>query len=340
MTQPSVIDVFLFEPSYRRLASRIHERAPDIRISVMNERGEVLIDGKPSSVEQMQPTAAWANLDVFGWDGRREFFRALLKNETVRWVQSAAAGVDDPVFGRLAAKGIVLTNSDAQGPAIADFVLAAVLDHCQNGDERRRLQAQHEWKRIRFRELADTRWLIVGYGHIGRETARRARAFGASIVGVRRGVHPDAFANEVIGADRIDEFLPTSDVVVLSVGLNEQTRGMANAQFFARMKPDSILVNVGRGGLVDESALLAALDRGVPARAVLDVFHAEPLPADDPIWSHPRVRVSSHCSALGSRHPQRADELFLDNLGRFARGEPMRNVVKASDLPKTPEREA
>ena len=103
---------------------------------------------------------------------------------------------------------------------------------------------------------------------------------------------------------------------------------------------DFVLIDVMGGSEISKSALLAALDRGVPARAVLDVFHAEPLPADDPIWSHPRVRVSSHCSALGSRHPQRADELFLDNLGRFARGEPMRNVVKASDLPKTPEREA
>jgi phosphoglycerate dehydrogenase-like enzyme len=332
MTQHTSIDVFLFEPSYRRLASRIHERAPGIRISAMNERGEILVDGAPSSVEQMQPTAAWVNLDLFAWEGRREFFRALLKSETVRWVQSAAAGVDDPVFARLAGKGIVLTNSDAQGPAMADFILGAVLDYFQNGDERRRLQAQHEWRRIRFRELVDTRWLIVGYGHIGKETARRAQAFGASIVGVRRSVQPDAFANEVVTADRIDEFLPTSDVVVLCVGLNEQTRGMANAEFFARMKQGSVIVNVGRGGLVDESALLAALDRGAPARAVLDVFHTEPLPADSPLWSHPQVRVSAHCSAFGSGNPRRGDDLFLDNLGRFARGEPMRNVVKASDL--------
>ena len=98
------------------------------------------------------------------------------------------------------------------------------------------------------------------------------------------------------------------------------------------MRPQSLFMNVGRGGLVDEVALLNALEADAPARAVLDVFHAEPLPTESPLWSHPKVRVSAHSSALGSGNNRRGDELFLDNLSRYIRGEPLRNQVSADDL--------
>ena len=157
MTPPTAVDVFLFEPSYRRIAERLHENVPNARITLLTERSEILIDDKPAAVEQMRPTAGWANLDLFGWEKRSDYFRLLLKVGSVRWVQSAAAGVDDPVFGRLAERGILLTNSDAQGPSIADYIMGAVLDYFQTGDERRRLQAQHEWRRIPAREIGGTR---------------------------------------------------------------------------------------------------------------------------------------------------------------------------------------
>jgi phosphoglycerate dehydrogenase-like enzyme len=331
----SAVDLLIFEPSYRRLAGDIRAIAPGIRVTCMNERAELLADDKPIAIEAVTSTAAWPNLDVFAWAGRRDYFRALLKIPTLKWVQSAAAGVDDAVFGRLAAKGVTLTNSDTQAPAIADYVLGAALDFFQEGDERRRLQAASDWRKLGFRELADTTWLIVGYGRIGREVARRAHAFGATLIGLRRDAHPDEFTREVATLDRLAELLPRADVVVLATGLNEATREMANAAFFARMKAQSLFVNVGRGGLVDEGALLAALDLGTPARATLDVFQTEPLPGESPLWHHPRVRLSSHTSALGSGNARRSDALFLDNLGRFVRGEPLRNVVKAIDLPKT-----
>ena len=324
--------LLIYEVSYRRLAERLRAIAPSMRISVMDLQGRISVDGVVVPIEEVRSTIGWPNLDIFAAECRRDYFRALLKSQTMRWVQSAAAGVDDPVFARLVAKGIVLTNSDAQGPAIADFILGAALDFFQEGDERRRLQSERQWQRLSFRELADTSWLIIGFGHIGREAARRAHAFGAGVVGVRRQVQNDAFAAEVVTLDRIGEFLPQADVIVLSCALNAATRNLANADFFARMKLDSLLVNIGRGGLVDEQALLAALDRDAPRRAVLDVFQVEPLPAESPLWNHAKVRVSAHTSNSGSGNQRRGDELFLDNLARYLRGEPLRNRVGAQDL--------
>jgi phosphoglycerate dehydrogenase-like enzyme len=331
MTAPSH-DLLLAEPSYARMAERIRTICPDIRLSVMDAAGTVSVDGKTLDLEQVAPSIGWPNLDVFAWDGRREYFRALLKSPVLRWVQSAAAGVDDPVFARIAAKGCALTNSDAQAPAIADFILGAALDFYQQQAQRRVLQAAHEWQRLPFRELGDTRWLIVGYGNIGRETARRARAFGATITGIRRNTQSDAHAQRMTTLDELPACLPEADVVVLCCALNEATRNLADADFLARIQPGSLLINVGRGGLVDETALLAALEQGKPERAVLDVFQTEPLPSDHPLWRHPRAHVSAHTSALGSGNARRGDELFLDNLGRHVRGEPLRNIVNPEDL--------
>jgi phosphoglycerate dehydrogenase-like enzyme len=125
---------------------------------------------------------------------------------------------------------------------------------------------------------------------------------------------------------------PEADVVVLACSLNDQTRELADTAFFAAMKPGSILVNVARGGVVDDRALMAALDRGKVATAILDVFDTEPLPADDPLWTHPGVRLTPHTSFAGDGVQGRWDALFLDNIGRFARGEPLERVVDPTEL--------
>jgi phosphoglycerate dehydrogenase-like enzyme len=327
-------DVLLPAPTVGRMAQRILGVCPDIRISVIDAAGNVTVDGQAIAPEHVAPTIGWPNLDVFAWDGRRDYFRTLLRSPALRWVQSAAAGVDDPVFGRLAAKGCTLTNSDSQAPAIADFILGAALDFYQQQGRRRELQAAREWQKLPFRELADTAWLIIGYGNIGHETARRAQAFGASITAIRRSPQADALAQRVTTLAELPACLPEADVVVLCSGLNDATRNLANAQFFARMKVGSLLINVGRGGLVDESALLAGLEQDTPRRAVLDVFQTEPLPAEHALWRHPQVHVCAHTSAFGSGNARRGDELFLDNLARYVRGEPLRNRVKPADLPQ------
>ena len=183
-----------------------------------------------------------------------------------------------------------------------------------------------------FREISRTNWLIVGYGPIGQEVARRAKAFGATTTVVRRSPATGELVDRAGTLADLPKFLPDADVVVLACPLNTATRGMAGADFFAAMKPDAVLVNIARGALIDDAAMMAALDAGKFDTAVLDVFHTEPLPADDPLWAHPKIRITSHTSFSGSGVRQRWDDLFVDNLPRFARGEPMRNVVNPDDI--------
>jgi phosphoglycerate dehydrogenase-like enzyme len=224
-------------------------------------------------------------------------------------------------------KGIRLSNSDAQAPSIADFVVGNVLANLQRYPERLQAQADRRWQFFEFRELGRTAWLIVGYGNIGREVARRLKGFGASVTGLRRTPAPDEFADRIGTLDDLDAHLSDSDVVLLCCALNDSTRGLVDARFLGRMKPGSILVNVGRGGLVDEPALIAALDDDRLAHVVLDVFATEPLPNDSALWTHPKVLVSSHTSGFGDGLQERGDALFLDNLARYLAGEPLRNEV-------------
>jgi phosphoglycerate dehydrogenase-like enzyme len=215
---------------------------------------------------------------------------------------------------------------------MADYVVAGVLDHFQRGDERRAAQAQRAWRRLSFREIEGSSWVIVGFGAVGQGVAQRARAFGAKITGVRRDQSPHALADAVVSPERLAELLPAADVVVLALPLSEATKHMANAAFFAAMKTGSLLVNVGRGGLVDEAALVPALDLGAPAAAVLDVFETEPLPTESPLWSHPAVKVTAHFSGATAGHGVRNQQLFLENLSRYLAGRPLLSEVDPRDL--------
>ncbi len=289
----------------------------------MDAEGGLTLGGEAVVAEDAAPTLAWATQDLFFSPVARDFMVTLLKSPGLKWLQSASAGVDNPIFGQLVSRGVRLTTSHGQAVGMADYVLAGVLDHFQRAPARREAQAAHAWRRIQIREILDTRWLIVGFGAVGQAVAARAKAFGAHVIGVRRNQGGDPLADEIVAPDRVVEQLPTADVVVLACPLTPATRHMANAAFFAAMRDDVVFVNVGRGGLVDEAALLAGLDAAKPAHAVLDVFETEPLQADSPFWSHPRVSVSAHCSGVGNGQDDRNRDLFLDNLERYLSGTPL-----------------
>jgi phosphoglycerate dehydrogenase-like enzyme len=225
-----------------------------------------------------------------------------------------------------------LTTSHGQAVGMADYVLAGVLDAFQRGPERRAAQAAGEWKMFPFREVLGSTWLIIGFGAVGQGVARRAKSFGARIIGVRRDQTADSLADVIAPLEAVRSHLPQADVVVLCAPLNADTRHLANAAFFAGMKSGAVLANVGRGALVDEAALLAALERGAPGHAVLDVFETEPLPAESSLWAHPKVSVSAHCSGVTGAQDGRNRELFLDNLGRYLRGQPLLYEVDPKDL--------
>jgi phosphoglycerate dehydrogenase-like enzyme len=323
--------LLIYEPSYRRVRERI-DGLPGLELLIMDETGAIRRDGQVIELDEARPQAGWVNADVFFGPAARAYSGALLKSPDLAWAQSGAAGFDNKLFVQIVEKGAILTTSHGQAVGMADYVLWGVLDHLQRGPQRRAAQAAHDWTRTPFREIAGSRWLIIGFGAIGQGVAERARAFGAAITGVRRSGDAHPAAERMGRFDDIPALLPEADVVVLCCPLSAETRHMANAAFFAAMKPRSILANVGRGELVDEPALLAALDKGVPEHAVLDVFAQEPLPADSPFWDHPRVALTPHSSGMSAGNAPRNDALFIDNLKRRLAGEPLLNIARAEEV--------
>ncbi|HWE99702.1 MAG TPA: D-2-hydroxyacid dehydrogenase [Caulobacteraceae bacterium] len=324
--------LLIYEATYERLRPRLEAADPALEPVTLSADGRLALQDREVTAETAGALAAWASSEAFLGPAARAFSVAMLKSPQLKWVQSAAAGFDHPIFRQLVDKGLTLTTSHGQSVGMADYVVAGVLDHFQGGPARRAAQAQHEWRRLSFRELADTSWLVFGFGAIGQGVGRRARGFGAKVVGVRRDRAADPAADEIVTLDAARARLGEADVVVFCLPLDAKTRSLADAEFFAAMKPGSVFVNVGRGGLVDEAALLAALDKGTPEHAVLDVFETEPLPPDSPFWTHPRVSLTAHSSGATNGQDGRNDELFLENLRRFAAGEALLNLARAEDV--------
>jgi phosphoglycerate dehydrogenase-like enzyme len=176
-----------------------------------------------------------------------------------------------------------------------------------------------------MREVHGTTWLVFGLGAIGTEVAIRARAFGARTIGCRRSPTGSEPVDEMVSPDRVLDRVGAADVVVVAAPATPQTRHVVGEAFLSRMRPRSILVNVARGSLVDEAALLAALALGRPETAVLDAVASEPPPLDSPLWDHPNVVLTPHNAFAGEGNDQRNIDLFLGNLRRYVEGAPLVN---------------
>ncbi len=322
------MQLFIYEPAYRRIQEQIHAICPHVRPILMMPDSRILQDGRELSPEEVRPDAAWISTDVFFSPAARDFLLTLIKGPPVKWLQSAAAGFDNPIFQTLAKKAEIYTNSNGAAKGIAEFVFAGVIDFFHPNVARRKLQAAHEWKRLAFRDIAATNWMVIGYGNIGQEVGRRAMAFEAHVTGVRRNPGGTEPANAMLRPDAVLAALPRMDVVVLTADSNDGNRHLVNAPFLAAMKPGSVLVNIARGALIDEAALLDSLARGVPECVILDVFETEPLPADSPFWDHPRVRLTAHCAAASPMMEPRGDNVFLRNLAHFTANEPLELRVR------------
>ncbi|MEJ0064877.1 MAG: NAD(P)-dependent oxidoreductase [Caulobacteraceae bacterium] len=321
--------LLIYEPALRRVEALIEPFKSQLQLLVVDSQGAITCEGQSFDIDTAQPDAGWLSADGMG---QRTLTLALLKSQNLKWVHTGAAGLDHPIWAQLVDKGAVLTTGHGQALCIAEYVLAEVLATFQRITERRAEQAAHRWTRLPFREIAGTSWLVIGFGAIGQDVAVRAKAFGARIVGVRRSGKSDPLAERMGLLSDVNSLLPAADVVVLAAPLNNETRGMADAAFFAAMKSGSVLVNVGRGDLVDEPALLAALAAGAPEHAILDVFHDEPLKDDSPFWDHPKVSLTPHASAFGSGQAARNDAMFVENLRRRLSGEPMLYEADPRDL--------
>jgi len=326
--------ILLTESAAGAYGDSLHAAHQDIELLTMRSDGTLeLGDDSALDWEGAAIEVAWGTSDLFDPGAPlRPFFGLLRRAESLRWFQSAAAGFDAPIFAELVRKGVWLTTSDSNSISIAEYVLRCVLEHFQESALWADAQAERLWARHDFQEVAGTTWLVVGLGSIGTEVARRAGAFGAHVIGVRRHPSGDEPVAEVITPDGIHAALPRADVVVLSAPANASTQHLVDAAFLDAMSETAFLVNVGRGSLVDEVALAAALDQGSISGAALDVFEVEPLPADHPWWDDPRVVVTPHNSAGGRGRHARGADLFSENLARYQRGVPLLRLVTENDL--------
>jgi phosphoglycerate dehydrogenase-like enzyme len=252
--------------------------------------------------------------------------------DRLRWVHTASAGVDNVLTPQVAASDVTVTNSRGVfDGAIAEYVLGVVLAFAKDLPGTWDRQRRREWEHRDTERVADTTALVVGVGPIGRAVARLLRAAGMRVRGVgRTGRTGDPDFGEVTASAELVALLPEADYLVLVAPLTAQTRGLIGAAELAALRPTARLVNVGRGELVDEAALIEALRRGALAGAALDVFEREPLPPSSPLWDLPGVVVSPHMSADVIGWRESLADLFLDNLRRWCAGQPLRNVVDKS----------
>jgi phosphoglycerate dehydrogenase-like enzyme len=259
--------------------------------------------------------------------GRAPFEAAFLGLPRLRWVHSRWAGLDGLWFPALRESDLPVTNSRGVfSRTLAEFALLAILYFSKDVPRLVRQQAQGRWEPFAVEELHGRSLGILGYGDIGREVARRARAFGLRILAVRRDPAPDGLCDRSFQRGEVREMVAASDYVVLALPLTEGTRGLFGAAEIAALKPGAVLVNVGRGATVDEPALVAALQAG-RLRAGLDVFAEEPLPAESPLWRLDNVLLSPHTADRTETWLDEATAVFVANLRRFAAGQPLQNVV-------------
>lgn len=254
----------------------------------------------------------------------------------LRWAHTASAGVGGSLHDALRASDVVLTNAAGiYAEPMADTVLAMMLHFARGLDIAVRAQAERRWDKAPFdaadapvRELAACTLGIVGLGGIGRAVARRGAALGMRVLATRRRGTDGPDGVEVFrGEDALHRVLPQSDYLVVAVPQTDATRAMLGARELAMLPPGAVVVNVARGGVIDEDALVDALRGGRLRGAGLDVFTREPLPADSPLWGLPNVLVLPHVSGASHGFWRRQTDLIIENLRRYAAGTPLLNTV-------------
>ncbi|PDW01633.1 D-2-hydroxyacid dehydrogenase [Candidatus Viridilinea mediisalina] len=276
------------------------------------------------------PTGALAYMR---WWGEQEAFIYVLQEaQQLRWVHTPSAGVDHLLVPAVYERDLLLTNSaGVHAIPMAEFVLGLLLAYVKRLPYFYNAQAERRWAGdIGLAELHGATMLILGLGGIGQAIAERAAAFGMRVWGSRRKPIATPHVERVVTGDEWRTLLPATDYLVVTAPLTAATRGMVDAAALAALPPSAYLVNVGRGPLIDEAALIEALRHGKLAGAALDTFDQEPLPPEHPFWIMPNVTITPHATAFSPRMHQRQVTLFLDNLVRFMQGQPLRNIVDKS----------
>ena len=308
-----------FEPGTlpAKQLARVRATAPGARVLVTRDRDQI-----EPLLDEIEIVAGSFPYDL------------LPQARNLRWFQQWGAGADWLLHCPEAIDlDFVLTNASGVHPIpIGEHILAFLLAFARGLHQAIRAQERREWippdQQTGSFELAGKTMLLAGVGAIGQRTAELATALGMRVLGVRRDpTMGTAGVDGMFGPHQLIELLPEADFVVLTVPLTHETRGMIGEQELRAMKRTAYIVNIGRGGTIQEHALIQALQEEWIAGAGLDVFETEPLPDDSPLWAMENVIITSHYAGLTPHYDERAMDIFLDNLGRYQAGEALRNVV-------------
>lgn len=302
------------------MAEAVRKRWPGMRVAHLPN-----YDGLPQEL---------ADVDIFvGYSLKAEQLKHARK---LKWVHSTAAGVAQLMYPELRDSGIMVTNaSGIFSMPMAEHTMGLLIALARNFPDCVRMQDRSEWgpqklwgKPQHLTELSGAVLLIVGFGSIGRELAKRAKAFGMRIWGVTRsGTGDTPLAERIVAASQLDAVLPEADYVVLATPETAETRQSMSAERIARAKRGARLINIGRGSLLDERALVQALESGALGGAALDVTSVEPLPPDSPLWKAPNLLITPHTSAISARLWERETALLMELLERWFDGREMTNRV-------------
>jgi len=289
--------------------------------SIVPELGVVAAPGEEQELKEV------ADADIFFGRIPRSVF---LAGKNLKWVQVFGAGVETQFFPEMTQSNVILCNtSGAYNQTMADQAFALILGISRGIAMFERNRPKKIWGRTGvLRQLGGQTLGIIGLGNIGGEIARRGKAFGMKVIAADlRDMECPEYVDQLCKLDKLDDVLTKSDYMVLIVPLTDKTRGMIGAKELSKMKPTAYLINIGRGPLVDEPALINALKTGVIAGAGLDVFAVEPLPQDSELWNMENVVMTPHIGGLSPETRSISFEIFFENFKRFVKGEPLRNVV-------------
>ena len=286
--------------------------------------------GDPAQVE-----AAFISVDMLVSGAVHKLAAALPAMPKLRWVQTFSIGLDAPYYRTILDLGVLLTSgTGTQGKPITQHVFSLMLWHARRLGVISANQAAQRWQRVEADELTGRTLSLLGLGGIGQEVARVGKVFHMRVIGARRRPDPVPDVDEVLPNTPagIGELCAQADYLVICAPLTEETRGVIGRAELARMKPTAFLINVARGPLVDETALVETLRAGAIAGAGLDVFATEPLPPDHPFWTLPNVLITPHMAPASPFHLQRGADLFIENLQRYATGQSLRNPVDPREV--------
>ncbi|NLY54540.1 MAG: D-2-hydroxyacid dehydrogenase [Firmicutes bacterium] len=302
----------------------VTHRATEAHIAAIREAAptaEIVVTREPDEIAAHMPTA-----NVI-W-GSNYLPELLPQCKDLAFIQVSSAGVDRLLRPELLEHPVQLINARGiHGTTIAEHVFLLMLALARQFPALQQAQQRHEWTRLQPQLLANKTLGIIGYGSIGRAIGQRAKAFGMRVLATRRHPAPDVGADEVWPHSRLHELLPLCDYIVLAVPLTAETRHMIGAKELSLCKPSAILINIARGSVVDEAALIAALQAGTIKGAGLDVFEQEPLPADSPLWDMPQVIITPHVAGHMPDYDENVVAILLENLRRYQAGEPLINIV-------------